>query len=129
MVRGPGTGTSDSIAARLSNGEFVSDAKTVSHFGPDFFLSLKHMARSFSRPSPILNRVPAFANGGLVGGASSGETRVVIQNSGSPKEATGVTTEQDAQGMVVTVILDDIQRNGTISKSLQTNYGLKRGGI
>lgn len=129
MVRGPGTGTSDSIPARLSNGEFVSDAKTVSHFGADFFLNLKHMARSFQSPSPILNRTPGFANGGLVGGAGAGETRVVIQNSGSPKEATSVTTEQDAQGMVVNVILEDIQKNGNISKSLQTNYGLKRGGI
>lgn len=129
MVRGPGTGTSDSIPARLSNGEFVSDAKTVSHFGPDFFLNLKHMARSFSMPSPILNRVPAFANGGLVGGAGSGETRVVIQNSGSPKEASSVTTEQDAQGMVVNIILEDIQRNGSIAKSMQGNYGLKRSSI
>lgn len=129
MVRGPGTGTSDSIPARLSNGEFVSDAKTVSHFGADFFLNLKHMARSFQSPSPILNRTPGFANGGLVGGAGAGETRVVIQNSGSPKEATSVTTEQDAQGMVVNVILEDIQKNGNISKSLQTNYGLKRGGL
>lgn len=129
LVRGPGTGTSDSIPARLSNGEFVSDAKTVSFFSPEFFLGLKRMARSVNTPSPILNGVPGFANGGLVGGAGSGETRVVIQNSGSPKEATSVTTEQDAQGMVVNIILEDIQKNGNISKSLQTNYGLKRGGI
>lgn len=129
MVRGPGTGTSDSIPARLSNGEFVTDAKTVSHFGPDFFLNLKRMARSFSSPSPILNGVHAFASGGYVNGMGSGETRIMVQNSGSPKEATNVTTEQDAQGMVVNIILEDIQKNGNISKSFQTNYGLKRGGI
>lgn len=129
LVRGPGTGTSDSINARLSNGEFVNDAKTVSFFSPEFFLGLKRMARSVNKPSPILNGVPGFANGGLVSGMGSGETRIVIQNSGSPKEASGVTTEQDAQGMVVNIILEDIQKNGSISKSFQTNYGLKRGGI
>ena len=129
MVRGPGSGTSDSIPARLSNGEFVSDAKTVSYFGPDFFLNLKRMSRSMSRPSPILNGVPAFANGGYVQGSGSGDTRVVIQNSGQPKNSSSVTTEQDAQGTVVNIILEDIQKNGSISKSFQTNYGLKRGGV
>lgn len=129
MVRGPGTGTSDSIPARLSNGEFVSDAKTVSYFGADFFLNLKHMARSFQSPSPILNRTPGFANGGLVGGTGVGETRVVIQNSGSPKEATSVTTEQDAQGTVLNIILEDISKNGRVSRTMQSTYGLKRGGL
>lgn len=129
MVRGPGTGTSDSIPARLSNGEFVSDARTVAFFGPDFFSGLKRMARSFNRPSPMINGIPAFANGGMINGGGSGETRIVIQNSGSPKEASSVTTEQDAQGMVVNIILEDIQKNGNIAKSFQTNYGLKRGGV
>ena len=129
MVRGPGTGTSDSIPARLSNGEFVSDARTVSFFGPDFFTNLKRMAGSFNRPSPMIGGIPRFANGGMVSGGGSGETRIVIQNSGSPKEASSVTTEQDAQGMVVNIILEDIQRNGNIAKTFQTNYGLKRGGV
>jgi hypothetical protein len=34
VVRGPGTGTSDSILARLSNGEFVNTAKATRMFGP-----------------------------------------------------------------------------------------------
>lgn len=129
MVNGPGSGTSDSILARLSNGEFVSDAKTTSFFGPEFFVNLKRMARSGSRPSPFTNGIPAFANGGMVSGAGMGDTRIVIQNSGSPKNAKNVTTEQDAQGTVVNIILEDIQKNGSVAKSLQTNYGLKRGGV
>jgi hypothetical protein len=34
LVAGPGSGTSDSIPARLSNGESVMNAKTTSMFGP-----------------------------------------------------------------------------------------------
>lgn len=33
-IRGPGSGTSDSILARLSNGEYVIRAAAVSHYGP-----------------------------------------------------------------------------------------------
>jgi tape measure domain-containing protein len=52
-VRGAGTGTSDSILARLSNGEFVMRARAVRKWG------VNALAR--------LNRgLPAFASGGLV---------------------------------------------------------------
>jgi hypothetical protein len=34
LIRGPGTGTSDSIMARLSNGEYVVNAKATSMFRP-----------------------------------------------------------------------------------------------
>ena len=36
LVRGPGSGTSDSIAARLSNGEFVIKAQAVKNWGENF---------------------------------------------------------------------------------------------
>lgn len=42
-VRGPGNATSDSISARLSNGEFVVRAAAVSRYGVDFFNSLNQM--------------------------------------------------------------------------------------
>lgn len=54
MVRGPGTGTSDSILARLSNGEFVVRAAAVRHYGPDLLRQINQ------------RRFPAFAEGGLV---------------------------------------------------------------
>jgi hypothetical protein len=41
QVRGPGTGTSDSIAATLSDGEYVIDAKTVAALGPEFFQAIQ----------------------------------------------------------------------------------------
>ena len=42
-IRGPGTSTSDSIPAKLSDGEYVIDAKTVDALGPDFFQKLQQM--------------------------------------------------------------------------------------
>ncbi|RJX81258.1 phage tail tape measure protein [Pseudomonas sp. LS-2] len=55
MVRGPGTGTSDSILARLSNGEFVMRAAAVRHYGPQLLRQIND------------RRLPKFAEGGAVG--------------------------------------------------------------
>src|SRR6185436_15104042 len=43
MIRGPGSGTSDSILARLSNGEFVMRAAAVSKWGPRFMAALNSL--------------------------------------------------------------------------------------
>ena len=43
LVRGPGTGTSDSIPARVSNGEYVLRANAVKYYGADFMNSLNQM--------------------------------------------------------------------------------------
>lgn len=43
LVTGPGSATSDSIGARLSNGEYVVKAAAVSKYGVDFFNSLNQM--------------------------------------------------------------------------------------
>ncbi len=53
LLRGPGTGTSDSILARLSNGEFVVNAAATRQFLP--------LLQSINRFS-----LPRFATGGLV---------------------------------------------------------------
>lgn len=58
-IRGPGTGTSDSIMARLSNGEFVMRAAAVQAYGPALLEKMNGL------------RLPKFADGGLVGAASS----------------------------------------------------------
>lgn len=55
LVRGPGTATSDSIWARLSNGEGVINAMAVRHYGA----GLIHQLNSLS--------VPKFAQGGVLG--------------------------------------------------------------
>jgi len=64
MIRGPGSGTSDSILARLSNGEFVMRARAVEHWGPRFMAALNNMQNPFGYRSGGL--VPRFAAGGMV---------------------------------------------------------------
>ncbi|MFG1282287.1 phage tail tape measure protein [Xanthobacter autotrophicus] len=57
-IRGPGSGTSDSIPAMLSNGEYVVNAKQAKKHGP-----LLEALNS--------GRIPHFASGGYVGAASA----------------------------------------------------------
>lgn len=58
-VNGPGTGTSDSILARLSDGEFVVNAKSTKQWLP----VLEQINNN--------GKMPAFATGGLVGPANN----------------------------------------------------------
>jgi len=63
-ISGPGSGTSDSIPARLSNGEFVVRASATA----------KHRAVLEAINS---DRIPRFADGGLVGGAGNGAAPMI----------------------------------------------------
>lgn len=73
MVRGPGSGTSDSILARVSNGEFVMRAAAVTRVGAGFLSRLNGFADGgMVMPS---RSIPSFASGGLVE-ASAGGTPV-----------------------------------------------------
>ena len=58
-ISGPGTGTSDSIMARVSNGEYVVRASAVQKYGVGFFDRLNQM------------QSPRFASGGYVAAPSS----------------------------------------------------------
>ncbi len=60
-IVGPGTGTSDSVPALLSHGEFVIRAASVRKFGEQFFAALN---------AGFLPQVPRFAAGGAVAGAA-----------------------------------------------------------
>ena len=61
-VRGPGTGTSDSILARLSNGEFVMRAAAVRAWGPQLLSAMN----ALNRPLRGVGDGSGFANGGMV---------------------------------------------------------------
>ncbi|WFU69435.1 hypothetical protein [Bradyrhizobium sp. CB2312] len=69
-ISGPGTGTSDSIPARLSNGEFVVRASAVA----------KHRA---VLEAINADRIPRFADGGLVGAGSPAAPLVSGQSGAS----------------------------------------------
>ncbi|MFI6986022.1 transglycosylase SLT domain-containing protein [Embleya sp. NPDC050154] len=58
-ISGPGTATSDSILARLSNGEFVQPVTAVQHYGPAVMEGLR--TRSIPREA-----LTAYATGGPV---------------------------------------------------------------
>ncbi|SEB99628.1 phage tail tape measure protein, lambda family [Pseudomonas mohnii] len=76
LISGPGTGTSDSIIARLSNGEYVLTADAVRTYGTDLLDQMNG------------RKLPAFAGGGIAGpGAKSATpTRVysVTQTAATP---------------------------------------------
>lgn len=61
LVRGPGTGTSDSINARLSNGEFVMTAEATKRVGPDTLNAINKgkdlSSVQSANPQPIENKV------------------------------------------------------------------------
>lgn len=63
LIRGPGTGTSDSILSWVSNGEYIIKADSVRKFGKGFFDALN----AGYTPGRL-----RFATGGQVGGSAGG---------------------------------------------------------
>ena len=66
-VKGPGTGTSDSIPAMLSNGEYVINADSVKKYGIQTFDAFNNKKYAIGGP---VTRMP-YANGGLATSGSS----------------------------------------------------------
>lgn len=66
-IRGPGTATSDSVPARLSNGEYVLRAQAVRQLGIAFLDSLNSIGPTALKP----RRGMAFAEGGVVDRAAT----------------------------------------------------------
>ena len=69
-VSGPGSGTSDSILARLSNGEFVMKAAAVRAYGSGFMSAINNMqipAPKYAMGGMVpISAIPRFAAGGAV---------------------------------------------------------------
>jgi hypothetical protein len=68
-LRGPGTGTSDSILAllgrgliRVSNGEFIQQARAVRHYGVD----VMHAINSLQIPKDLFSNLRGFSFGGAL---------------------------------------------------------------
>jgi len=74
LIKGPGTGTSDSILARVANGEFIVRAASVDTYGVDFFQRL-------NKGLILSNKLPRFADGGLV--TSQSQTANLFQANGA----------------------------------------------
>lgn len=98
-IRGPGSGTSDSILARLSNGEFVVNAGSVRRLGVNYLEALNSFAMGGLVGAPPIR----FAEGGL---ASAASTPVhlhlgnqVFATSASASVASALVSEAHRQAM------------------------------
>lgn len=77
-VRGPGTGTSDSILTRLSNGEYVIPAERVDQYGLGLFDAIRSGQLGMSKPTPRPMAPTRPADPGRAAGR--GGTTTVIHN-------------------------------------------------
>ena len=128
-ISGPGTGTSDDIPARLSDGEFVVNAAATARNR-----SLLEAINSGRRGVGELR----FATGGYVGApggsvsAAQGTPNVqIINQSGTPLEG---SAQMDGNGDMVVVVTKLVSQSiagdissgkGPIPQSLKTRYNLK----
>lgn len=94
-ISGPGTSTSDSIPARVSNGEYVLNAKTVQSIGRDVLDSW-----NFSNAKPA-----SFAAGGMVGVAKQAAASRQSPPQPAPAPAQGKSLDS-----LRVVLVDDNRR-------------------
>ena len=91
-ISGPGTGTSDSIHAMLSNGEFVVKAEAVKRYG----LAVLERINNGTWGNMIVS-VPKFAGGGLVGDAGAAIAEKFIVGASAPSVTTQVNNYVDGR--------------------------------
>ena len=107
LIRGPGTGTSDSIRARLSDGEYVVNAGATRRF------------------LPLLERLNSYQGGGQV--RSSG-TRVVVNDFRSGGEAIEVEQRQGGDGAEeILITVKDSVRAGILNGEFDGAMGMRYG--
>ena len=101
-VHGPGTGTSDSVPARLSNGEHVLTAREVAAAGGhSAVFSLRSLMSSGALKTMMHDRgVPGFATGGAPG-VHGGPAPVVVPVPQSP------SVRVSMEGQRLALVLDD----------------------
>ncbi len=102
-VSGPGSSTSDSIPARLSDGEYVIRAAAVRQWGVAFFDAINGLA---ARP-----RLPHFAGGGLVAAAPGAAPPVVVQMTVQTPDAASFRRSQGQIAAEMRLALERAGRN------------------
>lgn len=96
-VDGPGTGTSDSIPAMLSNGEYVLNAQAVDRLGVPFLNGLN------------TGRLRGFASGGLVGSGGAYNRPVSV---GSSSSSTSSSITLNVSALDASSFADFLARGG-----------------
>ncbi|NMW23858.1 phage tail tape measure protein, partial [Rhodanobacter denitrificans] len=126
-IDGPGTGTSDSILARVSTGENVITASATDYYGQSFMDAIN------------AKQLPRYADGGRVGGGGGGggmgapEVVVNITNNGQAVQAQQTGARMDGQKMIIDLVLQavqgDIAKGGGTAQAMQQRFGLTRRGV
>lgn len=127
FISGPGGPTDDRIPARLSNGEYVIRASSVSKFGRGFFDALN---AGFVPPASARR----FAEGGFVGSAPAAGAGVTVQvvNQGEPMKVTRTEESRGSDGrdlyrvFVEPELRRDIAGNGPVMQQLLGALGSSR---
>jgi hypothetical protein len=135
-IFGPGTGTSDSIPALVSNGEFIVQAAAVQKYGVSFFDKLNSQ-----QLAPTIPAVRRFSEGGLVSGGTralsgseggGGETTVNVINNTGQETSTEKIKQPDGSeiiNIVIGKVAQDIRNNGMVGQSIQSTFGASRKGV
>lgn len=97
-VAGPGTGTSDSVPAMLSNGEYVLNAQAVDRLGVPFLNGLN------------TGRLRGFASGGLVG--SGGVAGYKAERGSNGGQVQSVNLSMNVSAMDASSFGDFLNRGG-----------------
>lgn len=124
-VSGSGTGTSDSIPARLSNGEFVVNAKATKR-NRDLLEAINSNERvSFAGENISVNRVQSNGQGQQQAVQTSVTVNLIEDRSraGTVDQRTG----DDGQ-LQIDAFVADIWGGGPMSQALEDAYGLRRQG-
>lgn len=142
-VRGPGSGVSDSILARLSNGEYVQPARSVSHYGQSVMDAVKSLAIPRDALMNLASNAGSglaeaqrgagrrsFATGGIVGNSQQsngfGTPSVVIENNGTPQRVRSSETERTDAGTIIRIVTEDIRNNGSTAQAMSGAFRLNR---
>ena len=116
-ISGPGTGTSDSILARLSNGEYVMTADSVRMFGTGMLDQMN------------AGNLPAFAGGGgirLVGSSTAESSRPASARYGSGAAAAAMSGSGSQQGVIEAILSLGNYLYMITKYSEQTASGIRR---
>lgn len=146
-IHGAGTGTSDSITIRASNGEYMHNAAAVDHYGLAFMDAVN---------SRTLPKLPGYATGGLIGGSAPTPSQLGFKSPSTPTVGSGnlmvavtpvtvivhssgdggdVKSQQSTDNnggqaleLFLGAVAKDVNNGGVIAKAMDRRWVLKRKG-
>jgi len=146
-IHGAGSGTSDSILIRASNGEYMHNAAAVDHYGVAFMDAVN---------SRTLPKLPGYATGGPIGGSAPTPSQlgfkspstptvngaqlmvavtpvtVVVHSSGDGNQVQSKQSTDNNGGQILELFLGavakDVNNGGVTAKAMDRRWVLKRKG-